>query len=144
MSEGYTVGQYLVDRLRQLGLEHLFSIAGDYSIEWFNRYVTPSSIEIIEEVNEVNAGYAADGYARLKGIGACVTLLRRRIVCRERCCWRLRREGAARIDQWHAEHKEDSHLRADRLQRTSLHQRTRNGFSVVRAYNGRSHKNRQS
>jgi indolepyruvate decarboxylase len=74
MNEGYTVGQYLVDRLHQLGLEHLFSIAGDYSIEWLNRYVTPSSIEIIEEVNEVNAGYAADGYARLKGIGVlCVT-----------------------------------------------------------------------
>jgi len=74
MDEGYTVGRYLVDRLRQLGLAHLFSIAGDYSIEWLNRYVTPSGIEIIEEVNEVNAGYAADGYARLKGIGAlCVT-----------------------------------------------------------------------
>ncbi|MFD5078326.1 alpha-keto acid decarboxylase family protein [Streptomyces sp. NPDC058371] len=74
MNEGCTVGQYLVDRLRQLGLEHLFSIAGDYSIDWLNRYVTPSSIQIIEEVNEVNAGYAADGYARLKGIGAlCVT-----------------------------------------------------------------------
>ncbi|WP_112264204.1 alpha-keto acid decarboxylase family protein [Lentzea terrae] len=74
MNERYTVGQYLVDRLHQLGLDHLFSIAGDYSIDWLNRYVTPSSIEIIEEVNEVNAGYAADGYARLKGIGAlCVT-----------------------------------------------------------------------
>jgi indolepyruvate decarboxylase len=57
-----------------MGLAHLFSIAGDYAIEWLNRYVTPSSIEIVEEVNEVNAGYAADGYARLKGIGAlCVT-----------------------------------------------------------------------
>lgn len=74
MNEGYTVGRYLVDRLHQLGLDHLFSIAGDYSIDWVNRYVTPSSIEVIEEVNEVNAGYAADGYARLKGIGAlCVT-----------------------------------------------------------------------
>ncbi|MER5546770.1 thiamine pyrophosphate-binding protein [Streptomyces sp. NPDC002589] len=74
MNETCTVGQYLVDRLRQLGLEHLFSIAGDYAIDWLNRYVTPSSIQIIEEVNEVNAGYAADGYARLKGIGAlCVT-----------------------------------------------------------------------
>jgi len=74
MNEDCTVGQYLVDRLRQLGLEHLFSIAGDYSIDWLNRYVTPSGIEIVEEVNEVNAGYAADGYARLKGIGAlCVT-----------------------------------------------------------------------
>ncbi|MGZ8785953.1 MAG: alpha-keto acid decarboxylase family protein [Acidimicrobiia bacterium] len=74
MGKEYTVGQYLVDRLAELGLEHLFSIAGDYSIEWVNGYVEPSSIEVIEEVNELNAGYAADGYARLKGIGAlCVT-----------------------------------------------------------------------
>jgi indolepyruvate decarboxylase len=74
MNEDYTVGQYLVDRLAELGLEHLFSIAGDYSIEWVNSYVEPSTIKVIEEVNELNAGYAADGYARLKGIGAlCVT-----------------------------------------------------------------------
>lgn len=69
-----TVGQYLVDRLHELGLRHLFSIAGDYSIEWVNSYVERSGIQVIEEVNELNAGYAADGYARLKGIGAlCVT-----------------------------------------------------------------------
>src|ERR1017187_5943781 len=74
MSTEYTVGNYLVDRLQELGLEHLFSIAGDYSIDWVNTYVEPSSIQVIEEVNELNAGYAADGYARLKGIGAlCVT-----------------------------------------------------------------------
>src|SRR5438477_13090448 len=70
----YTVGQYLVDRLTQLGLKHLFSIAGDYAIQWLNNYVQPSTIKVIQEVNELNAGYAADGYARLKGIGAlCVT-----------------------------------------------------------------------
>lgn len=74
MNREYTVGHYLVDRLYQLGLEHLFSIAGDYSIEWVTNYVEPSAIQVIEEVNELNAGYAADGYARLKGIGAlCVT-----------------------------------------------------------------------
>ncbi|MBY5827709.1 alpha-keto acid decarboxylase family protein [Rhizobium leguminosarum] len=74
MGETYTVGQYLVDRLRELGLRHLFSVAGDYSIEWVNSYVEKSDIQVIEEVNELNAGYAADGYARLKGIGAlCVT-----------------------------------------------------------------------
>lgn len=74
MSEEYTVGQYLVDRLHQLGLEHLFSIAGDYTIDWVNNYVEPSPVKVIEEVNELNAGYAADGYARLKGVGAlCVT-----------------------------------------------------------------------
>ena len=74
MNAKYTVGQYLVDRLHQLGLEHLFSIAGDYTIDWVNNYVEPSPVQVIEEVNELNAGYAADGYARLKGVGAlCVT-----------------------------------------------------------------------
>ncbi|WP_064696897.1 alpha-keto acid decarboxylase family protein [Rhizobium aegyptiacum] len=74
MGDTYTVGQYLVDRLGELGLGHLFSVAGDYSIEWVNSYVEKSGIQVIEEVNELNAGYAADGYARLKGIGAlCVT-----------------------------------------------------------------------
>jgi len=74
MGDTYTVGQYLVDRLRELGLGHLFSVAGDYSIEWVNSYVEKSGIQVIEEVSELNAGCAADGYARLKGIGAlCVT-----------------------------------------------------------------------
>lgn len=77
MSTKYTVGQYLVDRLYELGLKHLFSIAGDYSIEWVDRYVAPSEIQVIAEVSELNAGYAADGYARQKGqdgVGAlCVT-----------------------------------------------------------------------
>lgn len=74
MNKTYTVGQYLIDRLTQLNLEHLFSIAGDYTIEWINNYVEPSTVKVIEEVNELNAGYAADGYARLKGIGAvCFT-----------------------------------------------------------------------
>jgi indolepyruvate decarboxylase len=74
MNAEYTVGQYLVDRLHQLGLEHLFSIAGDYTIGWVNNYVEPSPVQVIEEVNELNAGYAADGYARFKGVGAlCVT-----------------------------------------------------------------------
>jgi indolepyruvate decarboxylase len=72
MSKQYTVGQYLVDRLSELGLEHLFSIAGDYSIDWVTNYVA-KKMQVIEEVNELNAGYAADGYARLKGIGALCT-----------------------------------------------------------------------
>lgn len=75
----YTVGQYLVDRLYEVGLRHLFSIPGDYTLEWVDRYVLPK-MQIIAEVNELNAGYAADGYARQsrqkeqQGIGAlCVT-----------------------------------------------------------------------
>lgn len=77
MRKTHTVGQYLVDRLLELGVGHLFSIAGDYSIEWVDSYVGHSPIHVVEEVNELIAGYAADGYARqkgAKGIGAlCVT-----------------------------------------------------------------------
>lgn len=70
----YTVGQYLVDRLHQIGIEHLFAIPGDYCAEWINDYVEPSPIERVGATNELNAGYAADGYARQKGVGAvCVT-----------------------------------------------------------------------
>ena len=76
MASKYAVGQYLVDRLEQLDLGHLFSIAGDYTIQWVDQYVERSTIQVIEEVNELNAGFAADGYARLKGISAaCFCLL---------------------------------------------------------------------
>jgi len=75
MEKEYTVGQYLVKRLSQIGLEHLFSIAGDYSIDWINKYidVKDGPIKLVQEVSELCAGYAADGYARLKGIGALCT-----------------------------------------------------------------------
>lgn len=74
MTTDYTVGQYLVDRLVELGLCHLFAIPGDYCADWVHQYVEPSEIERISPTSELNAGYAADGYARLQGIGAvCVT-----------------------------------------------------------------------
>ncbi|GLT17675.1 pyruvate decarboxylase [Vibrio zhanjiangensis] len=74
MEDQYTVGKYLAHRLEELGLGHLFSIAGDYTVGWINNYIEPRNIKLIEEVNELNAGYAADGYARIKGIGAmCFT-----------------------------------------------------------------------
>lgn len=75
MEKTYKVGQYLVKRLSELGLGHLFSIAGDYSIDWLNKYIDTkeSPIQLVQEVSELCAGYAADGYARLKGIGALCT-----------------------------------------------------------------------
>lgn len=71
----YTVGQYLADRLHELGIDHLFAIPGDYCAEWVHKYVEKSpDIQRIGSTNEINAGYAADGYARMNGIGAvCVT-----------------------------------------------------------------------
>jgi indolepyruvate decarboxylase len=74
MNKPYTVGQYLVDRLLEIGLNDLFAIPGDYCADWVHNYIQPSKMNRIGPTNELNAGYAADGYARINGVGAiCVT-----------------------------------------------------------------------
>lgn len=67
------VGQYLVRRLEQLGLGHVFGVPGDYILELF-KYLEDSKLDLVCNCNELNAGYAADAYARVRGLGAvCVT-----------------------------------------------------------------------
>lgn len=68
-----TVGRYLVRRLEQAGLRHIFGVPGDYVLSFFD-YLEESSIQVVGTCNELNAGYAADAYARLQGLGGvCVT-----------------------------------------------------------------------
>jgi TPP-dependent 2-oxoacid decarboxylase len=68
-----TVGRYLIHRLGEAGLRHLFGVPGDYVLDFMDRVVA-SDIALVGTCNELNAGYAADAYARLNGIGGvCVT-----------------------------------------------------------------------
>ncbi len=68
-----TVGRYLVRRLEQLNLKHAFGVPGDYVLTFLD-LVEESSIDLVNTCNELNAGYAADGYARISGLGAvCIT-----------------------------------------------------------------------
>ncbi len=68
-----TVGKYLVSRLEQAGVRHIFGVPGDYVLRFFDD-LEASRIRVVGNCNELNAGYAADAYARLNGIGAvCVT-----------------------------------------------------------------------
>ena len=68
-----TIGAYLIRRLEQLGLRHIFGVPGDYALTFFD-FLEESAIELINTCNELNAGYAADGYGRMSGIGAvCLT-----------------------------------------------------------------------
>ncbi len=68
-----TIGTYLIDRLKDLGLRHMFGIPGDYILSFF-KLIEASPIEMVVTTNELCAGYAADAYARVNGIGAaCVT-----------------------------------------------------------------------
>lgn len=61
---------YLTTRLQQLGVNHLFSVPGDYTSDLLEIVDTQTSLTRIGNCNELNAGYAADGYARTNGLGA--------------------------------------------------------------------------
>ncbi len=69
MSE--SVGAYLVRRLHEEGVSHVFGVPGDYCLTLCSQ-VEASPIRLINTCDEQGAGFAADAYARLKGIGACL------------------------------------------------------------------------
>ena len=73
MNASITIGSLLLDRLYKLGLHHLFGIPGDYVLTLF-KLIEQSPIRHIGTTREDCAGFAADAYARIHGIGgACVT-----------------------------------------------------------------------
>lgn len=63
------VSQYLLARLKALGVDHVFGIPGDFILPFFQD-MAGSDVSHVAACNELNAGYAADGYARLRGLGA--------------------------------------------------------------------------
>jgi indolepyruvate decarboxylase len=68
-----TVAGYLIDRLAALGVRHVFGVPGDYVLGFYDR-LEKSQLTLINTADEQGAGYAADGYGRMNGIGAlCVT-----------------------------------------------------------------------
>ena len=69
----YTVGDYLLDRLVELGVTEVFGVPGDYNLEFLDHIVAHPDIRWVGNANELNAGYAADGYGRLRGMSAVVT-----------------------------------------------------------------------
>lgn len=69
----YTVGDYLLDRLAELGVSEIFGVPGDYNLQFLDHIVAHPTIRWVGSANELNAGYAADGYGRLRGMSAVVT-----------------------------------------------------------------------
>ncbi|MGZ4936062.1 MAG: alpha-keto acid decarboxylase family protein, partial [Halobacteriota archaeon] len=67
------VGEYLIERLLGLGAEHVFGVPGDYVLGFFKQ-LSDSSLNLVTTCDELSAGYAADAYARVRGIGVvCIT-----------------------------------------------------------------------
>ncbi|SCX20995.1 alpha-keto acid decarboxylase family protein [Mycolicibacterium fluoranthenivorans] len=69
----YTVGDYLLDRLAELGVTEVFGVPGDFNLEFLDHVLAHDTVRWVGGANELNAGYTADGYGRLRGISALVT-----------------------------------------------------------------------
>ena len=72
MAEQMDLAAYLFARLRQLGVGSVHGVPGDFNLTALD-YVEPAGLHWVGNANELNATYAADGYARVKGISAVVT-----------------------------------------------------------------------
>ena len=67
-----TVGTYLAKRLEDIGISSYFAVPGDYNLSLLDELLINKKLQMINCCNELNAGYAADGYARVNGISAMV------------------------------------------------------------------------
>lgn len=71
MSE--TVIQHVLSRLKNLGIKDIFGVAGDYAFPIEDAVCADKEMRWIGNCNELNAAYAADGYARIHGFAALST-----------------------------------------------------------------------
>jgi indolepyruvate decarboxylase len=68
-----TVAEYVLTRLAQLGIDKVFGIPGDYAFSIDDAVEQIPSLEWVVCANELNAAYAADGYARIRGAAILTT-----------------------------------------------------------------------
>ena len=59
--------------LEQTGLKHYFMVPGDYNLVLLDELLSNENVQQIGCCNELNAAYAAEGYARVNGCGAVIT-----------------------------------------------------------------------
>jgi alpha-keto-acid decarboxylase len=73
MSKAYTVVDYLLERLSELGADRIFGVPGDFTLTMLDHIERDERVQWVGCANELGAGYAADGYARIRGIGVLCT-----------------------------------------------------------------------
>src|SRR5919109_5697556 len=73
MKKPGSIGEYLIQRLHAHGVRHVFGIPGDYVLGFYEQLLR-SPLRIINTCDEQGAGFAADAYARVRGLGVvCIT-----------------------------------------------------------------------
>ncbi len=70
---GRTVIEHVLHRLKQTGISDVFGVPGDYAFSINDAICTDKDLRWIGNCNELNASYAADGYARIRGMAALCT-----------------------------------------------------------------------
>lgn len=68
-----TISAYLLTRLHELGIKHIFGMPGDYNLLFLDQIIQDGQLKWIGTCNELNAAYASDGYARINGMSALLT-----------------------------------------------------------------------
>jgi TPP-dependent 2-oxoacid decarboxylase len=68
-----SVAEYLARRLHEAGIEHLFGVPGDFNLSLLDAIAETGLLQWVGSPNELGAGYAADAYARRRGLAALVT-----------------------------------------------------------------------
>jgi indolepyruvate decarboxylase len=70
LTQRIAIGDFLLRRLKEAGVRHLFGVPGDYNLALLQQLQDTGTLKWIGTCSELNASYAADGYARLDGLGA--------------------------------------------------------------------------
>jgi indolepyruvate decarboxylase len=65
----FTVADYILTRLKERNVDTLFGVPAAYCAPLFEA-AGPRGIKAVVTASDLEAGYAADGYARTKGLGA--------------------------------------------------------------------------
>jgi TPP-dependent 2-oxoacid decarboxylase len=72
-TQATTVAGYLLTRLSQAGVISVFGVPGDYNLGILDAIAADHAMTWQGMASELGAGYAADSYARLRGLSAVVT-----------------------------------------------------------------------
>ncbi|KAI9346655.1 pyruvate decarboxylase PdcB [Pilaira anomala] len=73
MSSTISIGQHLINRLKEINIDVVFGVPGDFNMPLLDIIEDDPELTWGNNANELNASYAADGYARIRGAGAVVT-----------------------------------------------------------------------
>src|SRR6201993_2434330 len=68
-----SVIEHVLSRLRETGINCVFGVAGHFAFPIDDAVTANRQMRWIGSCNELNAAYAADGYARIKGFAAVCT-----------------------------------------------------------------------